>query len=337
MISVLTWGAAALAVCGWVSVCALAVRRFVLVRLERRRGKAELRLRRVALALLEGESVDLTDLNGDDADVLATVLGRFGRNLRGATTARIASFFERQGEVYRQLEALGSRRPWRRATAAFVLGDMGSRQGIASLRAALDDPDLAVRSAAARSLGRLGEPTAVEPLVQALAERRIPRSVAGQALLAIGEPALPVLRNLVRAPEPEARGLAVELVGLLGAASDGAELVGRLRDSSAEVRANAAHALGKLGAEEGAAELRGALGDRIPFVRAAVARALGVVGDADVVPELLQVAREDSFDPARAAAGAAARLDPAAVRYAAAVPGAGPHLHEAADLVEMAG
>jgi HEAT repeat protein len=153
----------------------------------------------------------------------------------------------------------------------------------------------------------------------------------------VGEPALPTLRLLVTAEGAEARSLAVDLVGFLGDASDGARVMERLCDTSADVRAKAARALGRLGAEQGAAELRARLADRVPFVRAAVARALGAVGDTDAVPELIRVARMDSFDPARAAAAAASRLDPAEVRTAAAMPGAGPHLHEVADLLEVTG
>ncbi len=44
----------------------------------------------------------------------------------------------------------------------------------------------------------------------------------------------------------------------------------------------------------------------------------------DAAPAVLRVARGDEFDAARAAASAAAMLDPAAVRAAVARPGAGP-------------
>jgi hypothetical protein len=47
------------------------------------------------------------------------------------------------------------------------------------------------------------------------------------------------------------------------------------------------------------------------------------------------IARTDRFRPARAAAQAVAAIDPAALRAAAAEPGAGAHLHEAADLAAL--
>jgi hypothetical protein len=337
MTKVLEWCAGGLAVAGWSSISALVIRRVLVARSERRRFEAEERLRPLALSLVAGDTVDLDGLNSHDTEVLLALVGRYGRKLRGKGVAHLAAFFEERGEVERQLGRLRSGRAWERAAAAFALGDIGAAAAAERLRDGLEDRDSGVRSAAARSLGRLGDPTAVEPLVRALAEARIPRSVAGQALLAIGEPALPPLRALLSTPNPEARALAVDLVGFLGDASDSPRIAERLRDSSAEVRARAARALGRLGSREGAAELRTRLDDRIPFVRAAVARALGAVGDADAVPALVRVAQSDGFDPARAAAHAISRLDPTAARAAAARPGAGPHLREAADLLEVNG
>jgi HEAT repeat protein len=328
VITFLTWCSVALAAAGALSVCVLAVRRVVVARAERRRSEAEGRLRPLALALLDGDDVDLAGLSARDADLLAALLRRYGRSLRGDDTARIAAFFDAGGWVDRQLANLSRRTAWRRATAGFTLGDMGSPRAVPALTAALRDDSPDVRAAAARSLGVLGAADAVEPLVYALAERRIPRSVAGQALLAIGPAALPALRELETAPEAEARAFAVELVGLLGTPADGVRLVERLRDSSAEVRAKAARSLGRLGARQGTSALRDALQDRIPFVRVAAAGALGVIGDADAVPELLRVARSDAFDPARAAARTAAQLAPelAATELS-------PHVQEALDLL----
>jgi HEAT repeat protein len=212
---------------------------------------------------------------------------------------------------------------------------MGSRRAVPTLLGLMDDRAREVRAAAARSLGRLGAAEAVEPLVYAFAERRLPRSIAGQSLLAIGPAALERLRGLAGAEEPEARAFAVELVGFLGDASDDRLLVDRLRDTSAEVRARAARALGRLGAEEATAELTRALDDRISFVRGAAADALAVVGDRRAVPRLLALAREDEFDAAQAAARAAASLAPDAVVAAAGKPGAATHLLEAADLIAV--
>ncbi len=108
-----------------------------------------------------------------------------------------------------------------------------------------------------------------------------------------------------------------------------------MADSSAEVRARAAGALGRLAETDGAAALTRALDDRIYFVRLHAARALGQVGERGAVERLLRQAREDRFEAARAAAEAVARIDPAALLAAAQADDAGPHLHEAADLLAV--
>ena len=329
MIALFTWATVGLLAGGVVFTAVLACRRLQLAREDRRRVEAELRLRPSALALLDGEEAPPEPATAREAEILAALVARLGRQLSGSARERLGAFFERSGGVEGEIRRLRSRRSWRRATAAHSLGDMGSRVAVPALLGALRDPAREVRAAAARSLGRLGAVEAVDPLVYGLVERSVPRAVAGQALLAIGPAALPALRRLESAQESEAREIAIELVGLLGDASEGALLVERLRDGAAEVRAKAARALGRLAAEEGAAELRATLHDRIPFVRAAAAVALGAMRDRDAVDELRAVAVNDQYEPARAAAYALARIDPDALSGA-------PLLDEAADVAALA-
>jgi HEAT repeat protein len=333
VIEALTWGSLSLAAVGSLFVAALAARRVLVARVERKRVETEARLTPVALDLLNDEPVELGRLDAAETEILAAVLSRYSAQLRGAETDRIAEFFEQRGGLRLEQDRLRDRRAWRRAAAAFALGNMGSRGAASTLLASLSDRDGAVRAAAARSLGRLGVAEAVEPLVYGFSRRELSRAVVGQALLAIGPAALPALRGMEDAPDAEARAFAVELIGLLGDATDGRRVMRRLVDASAEVRAKAARALGRLGAAEAAETLVTALDDRIVFVRVSAAHALAAVGDIRAVPALLRIARTDEFDAARAAAEAAARLDPDAVVAAAAVEGAGPHLAEAADLV----
>jgi HEAT repeat protein len=212
---------------------------------------------------------------------------------------------------------------------------MGSSKAIPDLIERLQDSEPDVRAAGARSLGRLGATDAVEPLVDGFAAGRLPRSVTGQALLSIGSSAVSGLRVLNEAEDPAARAFGVEVIGLLGDASDEDVLVERLRDTSAEVRAKAARALGRLGAEGATLELAERLDDRAAFVRAAAATALAAVGDHRVVSRLVAMAQQDEFEAARAAAEAAAQLDPEGVRRASAESGAAAHLNEAADLLAV--
>jgi len=74
------------------------------------------------------------------------------------------------------LPLLGDRDEFVRREAAYALGMMRSRAGVASLINALEsDKSPGVRGAAAVALGRIGDETAAQPLAQSLV-RRIPRS-----------------------------------------------------------------------------------------------------------------------------------------------------------------
>jgi HEAT repeat protein len=271
-------------------------------------------------------------LSADEQVALARVLARMSRLLKGDARANIGQYFE-QGAAYRkELAALGSRRAWRRAAAAFALGDMAVDAAEPYLLGALEDPHRDVRAAAARSLGRIGSPQAVEPLVRRLANGTLPRIVAGSALLAIGDQALPRLRVLLELPDSDVRATAAELIGLLGSASDADALEPWLNDAHPAVRAQAATALGRVGARRGAEGLLAALEDEDPDVRVSAARALGAVRERAAVPALLRHARDDEFAPAHAAAAAAYATDPAAV---AAVVDPGPQLLEVLDLAAL--
>jgi HEAT repeat protein len=332
---VLAIGVLVLAALSVLFLVALALQRVGLGTSERRRAELEVRLRPLALALVD-EGRMPPPLAQREISELSAILGRYSRRLRGDARARIAEFFESAGAVDEQVGFLRDRRAWVRTDAAAALGAMGSDRAVPPLLAALGDPARDVRSAAAYSLGRLGALDAVEPLLAALEENRIPRAVVCSTLLEIGAEAVPRLLRVVDHPEPVERSTAVELVGLLGDAADGRLLVERLGDTSADVRAHAALALGRLGAADAAAAVRELLQDRIPFVRSAAAESLGLLRDDEAVEGLLAQARGDSFEPARAAAEALARLAPDRVAAEAGNPRrAGPHLVEAADLIAL--
>jgi hypothetical protein len=323
------WGSVALVSAGVTFVGVLVLRRIHLHRLGIRRREAELRLEPLALALVDGERVEAVDSR--DAGVLAGMLSRYARRVTGDARAALARYFEQSGGVEREVAKLHDRHGWQRATAASLLGDMGSERAIGALLEALGDHSREVRTAAARSLGRLRVPAAAEALIRAFVTADVAHGVAGDALLGLGPAALPALRMLTDHEDPALREAAVELLGLLGEPADSHLLVARLRDAAAEVRASAARALGRLGAEDAMAAVRAALDDRIPFVRAAAGRALGDIGDRDAAPALLAAARSDHYETAQAAARALARVDPKLLVAAALDGTGGPHLLEAAD------
>lgn len=310
----------------------LAIRRIILTRRARRHAAAVRRVRPIAIRLLEEEDLERPELSPGDQTVLADVLGHYSRQLTGAAEGRVAEYFRGSDALARSLGELRSRRAWRRASAAYRLGDMGCEEVAPSLLAALDDPNRTVRAAAARSLGRLGIVDAAKPLVEALVSRRVPNGVAGEALLELGPAAVPELRAIAEHPSQQLRATAIALLGLVGDSADSPLAVRCLADPSAEVRAAAARTLARIGGSAAEPALCSTLEDRIPFVRAEAAVALGVIGTRAPLPRLLEMARTDDFRPARAAAQAVARISPKALAAAAEEPEAGPHLHEAADL-----
>jgi HEAT repeat protein len=310
----------------------LVIRRTVLARRDRRYADAERRVRPLAIALVEGDGGKPPTLSSADQAVLAEVLGRYSRKLTGAAHARIADYFRGTPAVRVALHDLRARRMWRRAAAAYRLGDMADPEVAPALFAALDDGSRQVRAACARSLGRLGIVDAALPLVEAFVSRRVPSGVAGQALVELGPAAVPELRRIAEHPEPQIRAAAVTLIGLVGDSREAPLAVSALEDPSADVRRAAAETLSRIGGAAAEPPLRAALSDRLHFVRAAAAAALGALHSDAALPQLLEIARTDEFRPARAAAQAVARIAPRELAAAANEPGAGPHLHEAADL-----
>jgi HEAT repeat protein len=310
----------------------LVIRRVVLARRDRRYAEAERRVRPLAIALVEGQIGEQPSLSSGDQAVLADVLGRYSRKLTGDADARIAAYFGGKPALHTALSDLRRRRMWRRAAAAYRLGDMADPGVAPALLRALGDDKRPVRAAAARGLGRLEIVDAALPLVEALVSGRVPNGVAGQALVELGPAGVPELRPIAEHPEPQVRAAAVTLIGLVGDSRDTQLAVRGLEDPSADVRRSSAETLGRIGGPTAEAPLRAALEDRIHFVRAAAATALGTLRSVSAVPELLDMARTDRFRPARAAAQAVARTAPGELAVAAAAPDAGPHLHEAADL-----
>lgn len=307
--------------------------RFLVRSRQRRYTSALQRLRPAVLEWMEGDGVVLPRLEGIEQRALLDLLGKFGRSLRGDQRRRVADLALAGGYTHDLAVAATSRRPWRRAAAAYRLGDIGS--GDAELLVALlGDDDRRVRNAAARSLGRQGALEGVEPIVVALATGRVARAIGGQALLDIGSPAADGLAQLLDSRIREVRATAAELLGRLGGPEHARILAQQLNHPDAEVRVAVVRALGRLGGRAAARSVAELLDDPVAYVRAAAATATARLGGAAELDKLITMAIEDEFLPANAAAGAATELDPGRVVRAAAATGA-PHLVEAADLVTI--
>ncbi len=183
----------------------------------------------------------------------------------------------------------------------------------------LVDPDAGTRERAARALGELREPAAIDAVVAA-ALREPGRLGLVWALTQFADArVVPPLVRALRAPQETVRALAAGKLGDVGEASAGravtlaaavAPLVAALRSERSEaVREQVARALGLTGDPAAVDPLLAALQhDRGPHVREAAAEALGRLGDARAATALA-IARDDGHIAVRRAAQAAlARL-----------------------------
>ena len=231
--------------------------------------------------------------------------------LRGSDREVLQQVLTARGVVDRAAADLGARAAWRRGRAATLLGSTGSRAHTAELTALLADRDPEVRCAAARALGKSGEPSAVTSLLEALsATRPLPAGVSGMAVLDLGTSALPALRTALDSGAPAAQSLAAELLGLHGdlSASAALELLVRDRDRPVPVRRAAAGALGRIGSPSATDVLVRALGS--PELTATAAQALGRIGDPFALPALVTGLAATEPETRAACANALAALGP---------------------------
>jgi HEAT repeat protein len=318
-----------------VALAALVVgNRFIIHRSHQRYAAAVARTRPILLDWIDGEDVGIPHVRSLERRAFVDLLAKYGRSLRGDGRRRVAEMALHTGLIAELTEASGDRRAWRRAAAAYRLGDIGGEHA-SILIPLLSDPDRRVRNAAARSLGKHGSVDGVAPIVVSLSSGGVARAVGGQALIDIGAPAADALAQLLESHIREVRSIAAELLGRVGTIEHVASLVRQLRNPEPEIRVAVVRALGRLGGRMAAAELPPLLEDPIPYVRAAAATAIGTLGRGSSVETLIRMAESDSYLPAHAAAHAAMALDPEAV-LAASTSSTSPHLLEVADLIGIA-
>jgi HEAT repeat protein len=141
------------------------------------------------------------------------------------------------------LAGLGSRvthqqRVWARS-------EMAAEAAVEPLASSLLHGDSAEISMAARELGRMGSPAAVDALLVPLADRELTssRHAAMAALEEMGAPAIGPLVGLLDNEDATTRRNAAEMLGWIGSPSATPWLVPLLADESAEVRNKADWAL----------------------------------------------------------------------------------------------
>ena len=203
--------------------------------------------------------------------------------LRGSDRSVLQQVLASRGVVDRAAADLTARAAWRRGRAATLLGSAAATEHTAALAARLSDRSADVRSAAARALGKAGDPTSVDPLLAALTGARpVPLGIVGMALLDLGTPVLPALRTALSEGTPAARTLAADVLGVHGdpLAAPGLLLLVEDGGQPTEVRRAAAAALGRIGSPRATAELTHLLATGpVPALQRVAAEALGRIGD----------------------------------------------------------
>ena len=244
-------------------------------------------------ALLDDDPTDgvaLPDMASAPADLDEVVLGLLP-SLRGSDRTALRQLLAERGVVARAVTDLTARKAWRRGRAVALLGSAAGTNHTAALAARLDDRSAEVRCAAARALGKAGDPAAVGFLLAAVTGRRpLPRGVAGMALLDLGTAALPGLREVLLAQRGNVRVLVAELLGLNGdlSAAPLLESVLRDREEPRALRVAAAGALGRIGSPRSTDALAAELTSSAdPELRRAAAEALGRIGDPVAATPLL--------------------------------------------------
>ncbi|MCZ2803591.1 HEAT repeat domain-containing protein [Modestobacter sp. VKM Ac-2983] len=203
--------------------------------------------------------------------------------LRGSDRRALQRVLGARGVVDRAAADLTARAAWRRGRAATLLGSAAATDHTPALAACLTDRSADVRSAAARALGKAGDPASVTPLLVSLAgPRALPVGVVGMALLDLGTPVLPALRTALTEGSAPARALAAEVLGVHGdpLATPGLLTLLEDRGQPTEVRRAAAAALGRIGSPQATAELTRLLATGpVPALQRVAAEALGRIGD----------------------------------------------------------
>lgn len=229
-----------------------------------------------------------------DIEALEAVLEEQARGLTDRP-AWLLDAYDRLGLVDKYIDRLAHGRRWRdRAFAAELLGRVGNGRAVPALLATIQataDEDGDVREIALRALARIGDPSAVGPLIEALQRSEVWLAPRVADILARHGPIVadPLLAFLNAGGPHPGRAWAAAVLGEVRATHAFPSLVQALNDLDDEVRAKTATALGRLGDRRAIPFLLDRLlTDPIPFVRARIAGALGRFPDEDVSERLVR-------------------------------------------------
>lgn len=262
----------------------------------------------------------LRAVNGRDWPVVRGLAVSLLGKVRGEPAEELARLLDARGEFGRARSALRSRRAIARERAAWLLGFSRRPENAVLLLPLLTDRSAAVRLAAARSLGSLGDPAAAAPLLAAVQPVRgrpgIPAAVAAEALLSFGTGAVTAVRSGLAASDPTVRAVAAMVAAEEALSAVAPQLRCLLADDPVlEVRVPVARALGVAGGPEDVAGLAAQTAiTQPPAMRRAAAQALGELGHPGATLVLAGLLPDHDVRLARYAGDALVRIGPAGVQ-----------------------
>src|SRR6266480_770983 len=177
---------------------------------------------------------------------------------------------------------------------------------VLALIARLKDENAGVRSAAARSLGHLGDPRAVLPLIAVLADSDGEvRAAAIEALADLGDArAIGPIAGLLKDPVADVKRNALGALSHFDEGVPTAPVVALLDDPNADVRHEAIDLLDHLHARSAAGAIARMIHDPSPDVRHAAVSTLGNMGAQGAVGAVTEALADANADVRQAALGA---------------------------------
>jgi HEAT repeat protein len=274
----------------------------------------------------------VAQISGYGPYAITATLDVLQNNLAGRDRQSLVTFARHVGLVKAGRSACRSLLWWRRLEGARMLGVACDPATSSLLLAMLDDNSLAVRLAAARALGRIGDPSHIEPLLRMLRRGRLARAYIADVLVQVGaegrdrlrqiamqlpdDPrntalrattievlalsgdvgATPFIQFALTSREPEVRVAALKAAAHARARLTGDEVRRALADPAWEVRSQAVRWVGRCQEASLARDVAPLLADTNWWVRIAAARALAALGPTGM--ELLEAAgtqHDDKF------------------------------------------
>ncbi len=286
---IVTWAIVAVAGAVALFVLTLITRHASMVARKRRRVNAERHFRPLVDGILSGApDPDEAEMRlapgGEPWLVVEQMLRRAVESDSPEHAVRAQRFLAHAGFTNHYRHQLLHGKRFDRAVAAGRLADYRCDTAVSELVVASADPDLGVRTAAVRALGRLGGNRALPSLVELLEEvatgrDALSRRIVTGSLTRFGAEAAPMLLPLLTHSSWRVRGAATYVLGRIGAPDVLPALIDRLTDGDSDVRAKAAVALGDLRVRSALFPLLARLEDGVWLVRMQAVRALSRLND----------------------------------------------------------